>query len=413
MNEVSGGMVVLAFFIGIIVMLLLITIHELGHLIVAKIAKAYVYEFSIGFGPRLFVIKGKETWISVRAFPLGGYCSIASDKADPPKDREDEEVPDERKLDYIARWKKMFFILAGPAMNLFVALLLFTTIFASVGVKKNDMTYFGAIYDQNKVAATSILKKEKDNNIDVNYIGQEYIIWGWKMIAKEDDKEVVLFDNICNEPNNLKECDAKINEVNNQKAVSYKKTVYNFIDNLSRSKDKEEVQIQFLYKKVDPYTGIALDAYKKGELTTLTDIEPASSIGISAPNRIYKSTAQAYGAGWGETFKASISILEAFGNIFTGKFSNLVGPVGVAKQTATLLSSPEQFFIYVATISANLFILNLIFIPPLDGYRLLENFIEMILRKELPTKYKVVVNATGAILFLLLFIMITIKDFIV
>ncbi|WP_339030462.1 RIP metalloprotease RseP [Spiroplasma endosymbiont of Cantharis nigra] len=413
MNEVSSGMVVLAFFIGIVIMLLLITIHELGHLILAKVAKAYVYEFSIGFGPRLFVIKGKETWISIRAFPLGGYCSIASDKSDPPKDREDIVVPDERKLDYIARWKKMFFILAGPAMNLFVALLLFTTIFAAVGAKKNDMTYFGAIYDQNKIAAQAILENETQTENNINYIGQEYIIWGWKMTATEETKEVILFDNICSDLESTRECNAKINEVDNQKAVSYTKTVYNFIDNLPLSKDKENVKIQFMYKKVDPYSGVALKNYEQGKLTQLKEFEPASSIGISAPSRIYKTTAQAYGAGWGETFKASISILEAFGNIFTGKFSNLVGPVGVAKQTATLLSSPEQFFIYVATISANLFILNLIFIPPLDGYRLLENFIEMVIRKELPTKYKVIVNATGAILFLILFIMITIKDFIV
>ncbi|AUB31842.1 RIP metalloprotease RseP [Spiroplasma floricola] len=413
MSEVSSGMVVLAFFIGIIVMLLLITIHEIGHLVVAKMAKAYVYEFSIGFGPRLFVFKGKETWISIRIFPLGGYCSIASDKADPPSDREDEVVPDDRKLDYIARWKKMFFILAGPLMNLFIALLLFTTIFAAIGEKKNDMTYFGANYVQEGIAAKAIKEKEKSQNINVEYVGQDYVIWGWKMISVQNEKDEILFDNICDAKTT--KCDEKItiNSLNEQKAVDYKKTVYNFIDNLKLSKDHENIKIQFAYKKVDKYSGYALDNYKDGVITELQDIKAGDSVGIAAPNRIYETTAQAYGAGWGETFKASISILEALGNVFTGKFSNLVGPVGVAKQTATLLQSADQFFIYVATISANLFILNLIFLPPLDGYRLLENFIEMILRKELPLKYKIFVNTAGAILFLLLFVVITIKDFIV
>ncbi|WP_338984557.1 site-2 protease family protein [Spiroplasma endosymbiont of Diplazon laetatorius] len=406
MTEASSGMIVLAFFIGIIVILLLITIHEVGHLVVAKIAKAYVYEFSIGFGPRLFVFKGKETWVSIRAFPLGGYCSIASDKSDPPSDREDVEVPDERKLDYIARWKKMFFILAGPLMNLFVALMLFTTIFAAMGVKKSDMTYFGANYDQNAIAAKAILAKENKNEPKINYVGQDYVIWGWNMTSNGKS----IFDSFCEKQLQDNECKGHINDLENNKAVDYKKTVYSFIDNLPLANEKENVKIQFTYKQVDVYSGIALGKAKE---TDYFELQPNEKVGIAAPDRIYKTTAQAYGAGWKETFKASISILEALGNVFTGKFANLVGPVGVAKQTAGLLQSADQFFIYVATISANLFILNLIFIPPLDGYRLLENFIEMILRKELPTKYKVIVNTAGAVLFLLLFVIITVKDFII
>ncbi|WP_339020414.1 RIP metalloprotease RseP [Spiroplasma endosymbiont of Atherix ibis] len=412
MSEISSGMIVLAFFIGIIVMLLLITIHEVGHLVVAKIAKAYVYEFSIGFGPRIFVFKGKETWVSIRIFPLGGYCSIASDKSDPPSEREDEVVPDERKLDYIARWKKMFFILAGPLMNLFVALLLFTTIFAAIGEKKNDMTYFGANYVQNGIAAKAIKESEINQNVNIEYVEQDYVIWGWRMFGnKNEEPKITLFDNICDSQNS--KCDVKINNLEEQKAVDYKKTVYNFIDNLKLSINYENIKIQFAYKKVDKYSGYSLDKYKEGVITKLQNIKVGESVGIAPPNRIYETTLQAYGDGWGETFKASISILEALGNVFTGKFSNLVGPVGVAKQTASLLQSAYQFFIYVATISANLFILNLIFLPPLDGYRLLENFIEMILRKELPLKYKIFVNTAGAILFLLLFVVITIKDFIV
>ena len=52
---------ILGCLVGIVILLTLITIHEFGHFIVAKLAGAYVYEFSVGFGPRIFVIKGKET----------------------------------------------------------------------------------------------------------------------------------------------------------------------------------------------------------------------------------------------------------------------------------------------------------------------------------------------------------------
>ena len=55
------GLIIGAFFLGVFVVLFLITIHELGHFLVAKISGAYVYEFAIGFGPRIFTFKGKET----------------------------------------------------------------------------------------------------------------------------------------------------------------------------------------------------------------------------------------------------------------------------------------------------------------------------------------------------------------
>jgi len=413
----SSLMIVLGFFVGIFALLALITIHEFGHFIVARLSKAYVYEFSIGFGPRIFVFKGKETWISIRAFPLGGYCSIASDKVDPPKDREDVVVPKERQMDYIARWKRFFFIIAGPLMNLFIALLLFTIIFASTQVKKNDMSYFGAKYDQNKIAYKLIEKEEKKllktNKVDIN---QQYVIWGWTL--KDFDTNEFIFDNIFDEPT---KCDDKINEISSQQAVDYKKTVYNFIDNLKRSENHKNVQIMFQYKKVDKFSGLALDGYQMGKITEMSSMdrndnlyyESGQNVGIASPDRFYKSSNEAYLAGWKETFDQSLSIIKSLGMIFTGHFSQLSGPIGIAGQTATMLQSADQFFLYVAMISANLFILNLMFFPPFDGYKVVELFIEMIIRREIPQKYKIIIYTIGGVLFLGLLIAVTIKDFIV
>ncbi|ASP28039.1 inner membrane zinc metalloprotease [Spiroplasma corruscae] len=401
----SAGMIVLGIIVGIFTLLVIITIHELGHLLVAKLFKAYVYEFSIGFGPKLFSIKTKETWITFRAIPLGGYCSIASDKADPPKGRENEIVPDERKLDYIARWKKMFFILAGPFVNLLFALLLFTFIFAIVQHKKNDMTYFGAVYDQDKVAAKAIKDKEES----INYVGQEFVIWGFRLTSDERNGTNPIFDNICIDSTN-DECSNAINLKENKQAVDYKKTVYNFIDNLAKVEDSDNnVKINFSYKEVDKYTGIALSDIK---YTKEFDYKKGETVGISAPTRLYKNSTVAYGAGWAETFNASVMFLKAIGNLFVGNFGGLSGPVGVAKQSAQVLNSAEDYFLFAATISANLFIFNLLFFPPLDGYRLIENFFEMVLKRELSLKYKIIVNTIGFIVFLLLIIAVTIKDII-
>ncbi|AHI53085.1 RIP metalloprotease RseP [Spiroplasma culicicola] len=403
----SAGMITLGFFVGILILLILITLHEFGHFIIAKLSKAYVYEFAIGFGPRIFVFKGKETWLSIRAFPLGGYCSIASDKVDPPAEREDEIVPKERMMDYIARWKKLLFILFGPLMNLFIAIFLFTTIFAVTQVKPNDMSFYGATYNKDMIAYKLIDQKVNKHSEAKIEIDQSYVIWGWTLYSNTE----ILFDNICQQNNS--ECGPKINELDNKQAATYEKTVYNFLDHLQLGKDKENVSIKFAFRQVDRFTGKVIDQEVQiTEQSTQADYKGGESIGIAAPTRYFANAGQAYLAGWKETFTQSLTIIKSFGMLFTGNITQLQGPVGVAGQTATMLANGQQFFMYVAMLSANLFILNMIFIPPLDGYKVLETIIEMIIRKELPQKYKIIVYSAGAILFLSLFVLITIFDFI-
>ena len=61
----------------------LITIHELGHLMTAKLFNVYCMEFSIGFGPKLFKYKkpGRETTYSLGLIPLGGYVMMYGEGA--------------------------------------------------------------------------------------------------------------------------------------------------------------------------------------------------------------------------------------------------------------------------------------------------------------------------------------------
>ncbi|QEH62064.1 regulator of sigma E protease [Spiroplasma chinense] len=409
----SSGMVILGFLVGVLILLSLITVHELGHFIVAKMANAFVYEFSIGFGPRIWVWKRKETWISIRMIPLGGFCSIASSKVDPPTERENEIVPEERMIDYIARWKRLFFIAFGPLMNLFVALFLFTTIFAATQSKPNDLYAYGAKFAQNSVAQQMIWEREKQDNPEMPLVNidQTYAIWGWKLISTDQNQETtVLFNNLCTESGTDCGTNEVINSFESKQAVTYYKTVYNFINNLQLGKDKENVSIQFAYKQIDRVNGSAIGQYKVTQATTSEQYTGGGSVGIAAPNRYYKNAGVAYGAGWKETFTQSFSILKSFGRIFTGGIKDLAGPVGIANQTAAMFTSAQQFFLYVALLSANLFVLNFILIPPLDGYKILETIIEMIIRKELPEKYKLVVYSIGAILFLGLFVVITVLD---
>ncbi len=104
----------------------LITVHELGHFVAARLTGMAVNEFAIGMGPKLFSRKSKKTGttFSLRAFPLGGFCLFYG---------EDEEMDDPRAYNRQPVWKRFVSVLAGPTMNFVVAILLFIVMLAAVG----------------------------------------------------------------------------------------------------------------------------------------------------------------------------------------------------------------------------------------------------------------------------------------
>ena len=68
--------------LAILLLCLLIVVHELGHFIVGRLCGVGVAEFSVGFGPKLFGWRGKETDYSIRAIPLGGFCKFVGEDED-------------------------------------------------------------------------------------------------------------------------------------------------------------------------------------------------------------------------------------------------------------------------------------------------------------------------------------------
>ncbi len=107
-------------FYFIVALGVLIFVHELGHFLAARFFGVRVETFSIGFGPKLFKFKCCETEFAVSLIPLGGYVKMAGEDPDkPPKS------PDE----FYAKppWQRIVIALAGPLMNLLLAVFFFAT----------------------------------------------------------------------------------------------------------------------------------------------------------------------------------------------------------------------------------------------------------------------------------------------
>ncbi|MGN0580852.1 MAG: M50 family metallopeptidase [Ruminococcus sp.] len=98
----------MGYVIAILVFGLIITVHEFGHFICAKLCGIRVLEFAIGMGPKLISFQKGETKYSLRLLPIGGYCAMEG---------EDETDDDSRSFRKQALWKRMIVLVAGAVMN--------------------------------------------------------------------------------------------------------------------------------------------------------------------------------------------------------------------------------------------------------------------------------------------------------
>ena len=115
------GSIVLGILAFVVLLSVIIIIHGLGHLITAKKFGVYCHEFSIGMGPRLWHHQFKETTLSLRAIPFGGYVMMAGEDDGSEEVEEMKNVPENRRLNGIAAWKQVIIMAAGAFMNIMLA----------------------------------------------------------------------------------------------------------------------------------------------------------------------------------------------------------------------------------------------------------------------------------------------------
>ena len=119
--------------IALIIFGIIVLIHEFGHFLFAKLSGVKVVEFSVGMGPRIFSVKGKETRYSLKLLPLGGSCAMYGED-------EDEDAPGS--FNSAPLLGRIATIAAGPVFNFILAFLVAIFIVANVGVDKPVISGF-------------------------------------------------------------------------------------------------------------------------------------------------------------------------------------------------------------------------------------------------------------------------------
>ena len=330
---------------------IIVFIHELGHFIWAKKFGVYCYEFSLGFGPKLFSFRRKndETLYCLRLIPIGGYVAMAGEEVD-----DDKSVSKDKKLYNKPWYKKLIIILAGIINNFILGFLILFLIALIYGSYTTE-PIIGVVTKDSSSQKAGI--KEGDKIISIN--GEKTRTW--------DDVTLKLVLS------------------NNDKAQEF----------LLETSDGE--------KKVSV----------KPEKITDEDGNVSYSYGIGLDDTRYHGLGNAFKyatSKFGSIFNSMIVTIKA---LVTGKvgLDSLSGPVGIYSIVGSQSKAGLSGSLYLlAYLSINVGFINLIPFPAFDGYRAVIILIERITRKKVNAKVDAIVNQVGLFLLFALMIYITIKD---
>ncbi len=117
----------------VVVLGVLILVHEFGHFLVARWSGVGVERFSIGFGPVLARFRGKETEYCLSLFPLGGYVKMMGDDENPLEGGRTSTLDPKRAFNLKPLPVRFLIVFAGPAMNFILAVVIFALVFMILG----------------------------------------------------------------------------------------------------------------------------------------------------------------------------------------------------------------------------------------------------------------------------------------
>lgn len=369
--------------VTLLIFLVMITLHEFGHFIMAKSLGVSVLEFSIGMGPAIFKKQGKKTLYSLRIFPIGGYCSL-----------EGEDGGSEKKDAFCNQklWKRFLIVSAGAVLNLILGFVLFVVFVGMTGpFASNEI---GEIDERSYLDESGALPGDKIVKINGQRIGFYDDI---SLLAEdfEKGKEIEL---------TLKRKGEKIN-VAVMPSESGTTVLYgeNYVDITDTINGREETRREFSDEAVPAeYVGKSFSSQKliigfvakQQEVTAFNILPQAWNYTVYTVKNIYKS------------------LLE----LITGKagLDNVSGPVGVGQVVDGAIRSGGEsginILLIVALLTVNLGIFNLLPLPALDGGRLFFMLIELVRRKPVPPEKEGMVHTVGLILFLLLAVVVCFND---
>jgi len=351
----------------IILLGILVFVHEFGHFMVARITGVEVSAFSIGFGKVLWERRDKKgtNW-RISAIPLGGYCQFLGDE-DPSSSTSKvsklTKEQEKRAFPFQNPYKKFAIVLAGPGFNYLFAVLIYTMLFCVFG-RVTFPPVIGEVVENSAAYIAGI--KSGDRVLSIN------------------DVEISEFADISREV---------------ALASDYKVRI-----KVQRNDDILPFDVTLTEIEMDQSDGTKVKKHMLG-VKSVTTIETSNEM---IP--IYKSFIYALK----EVTDVTVTTLRGLGQMISGERSSedIGGIIRIAEMTGDISKNQGllNYVVFLALLSVNLGLINLLPIPVLDGGHIIFYTIEIITRKPLNEKVKEYLFRIGFAILLALMVFATFND---
>ena len=431
----------------------LVTIHEYGHFIVARLCKVHVQRFSLGMGPVMYTKLDKHgTEFALSLLPLGGYVSMITNKLIEVEPEIKETLTDEQlknTFDSKPKWQRASIMFAGPLANFLLSIFIFSIIFLNtpdpqaVTVVKDQSSSIIFKNDGQSIVAGDEIKSinsvaindPKDINLELlSYAGYSgYIDLGLKRngIDSQLNVSIQVTDYLPTSESQSNPLGYLGLTVENKMMPIVGQIVSGGAaesaglkpNDIIRKIDNQKIQYASDLRaavSMIPNSTALFNIEREGELIQLpvkiqsqldNEGKEYGAIGIAFGTS--RSLSQAVSKGIFETYNLSKKTLQFIGKMLTGNMGteNLSGPIGIAEMAGNTAQAVLLPFLYLmALLRISLAVLNLLPIPVLDGGQLTLLGLEALRGKPLSEKVENYIYSGGAILVGMLMIFAVFND---
>lgn len=372
--------------VTILIFLVMISLHEFGHFITAKIMDFKILEYAIGFGPAIWKSKHSQIQYSLRIIPFGGYCKFEG---------EDCESDDKRAFSNQPVWKRIIVVAAGGIFNVILGFLLFLIIVPS---------------------SSPIVTNRIAEIVPGSYVEQSGLMRDDE-IVKINGKKVSFYNDIALYTQDFTEnteCTVTINRNGEKQTVTFKPTksvtTYGY--------DEKGVLVKTFIngnETSEEYYKYGEDIKKDEKNVGKTQTIERLIIGF-VPQKESVNAVNVWGEALNQTKFVVKLVYNSLWQMITGKvgMEQMSGPVGVVSEINTAVNSGTGSWLYVLNLTAlltiNLGLFNLLPIPALDGGRLFFMLVELISRKKIPPEKEGMIHLIGFVLLMALVVYISFGD---
>jgi regulator of sigma E protease len=456
-------MTIIAF---VITLGLVIIVHELGHFAFCKLFGVYVKTFSIGIGPKVIRKRIGETEYVLSAIPFGGYVKMAgegimeeiqdtgtweerkyplgTEEGNREAAREDLLIPEERHFNNRPAWQRLAVFVAGPLFNLLLAFVVYAGIVLNNGLIELPFTRIGAVAPDTPAMSAGLQPGDQILTVD----GEKVAVWGDVLAGLVEPSRAdpaapvpvpltVLRNGRIVEARltprmnedmqywivGIEPWDTAVGLVQkggpayqmglregDQIIALNEEPVTSFVDIaniINRSADQE---VRVLWERDG-------QAFEDVVVPESAEIAPDSVVGriFFERNYVYRAVGlgQALRVGVNATYRTMTMILEYLKRFVTFQLGleAVGGPIRIGQVAGEMLRwSFSHLMQFIAFFSVNLFLLNLLPIPVLDGGHVLFLILEVVRGRRVQERVQAIATQVGLIILLLFMTFVVVVD---